>query len=125
MSKKKNVVKKNSPQARTYSEKKQNSEMVYALKLMAITQQEMLDTAHMALAEEFGLGPERQKRFHDRFEKLYGELRQIEREDTDDKEYYIETCERKLRACLGKYYEERDVRYDMNIIDRYGNTWKI
>ena len=125
MAKKNNFVKKNSQQAKTYSERHQNSELVYALKLLAICEQEMLDTAAVTLHKEFGFGPERQKRFHDRFEEVFTELRKIEREDAADKEYYIETVERSLKEATGKYYVPRDERYDIHVVDKYGNTWNV
>ncbi len=122
---KKSGVKKNSRQALDYAAAKQNKDAVGLLKVVALTEQRMLDRVAIALKEEFGFGPERQKRFHDRFESVYGELSKIEREDSQDNEYLIEVEEKALQEALGKYYEPRDVRYDINIIDKYGGIWKV
>lgn len=124
MGKRKAGVKKGSAQARTYSAEKRNEEIVFSLKLIAIAEQQILDCVQMTLSEEFGFGPDRQKRFHDKFEETYGTLKKIEREDAPDGVYYRETVERVLRTALGKHYVPREERYDIRIIDKFGREWR-
>lgn len=125
MSKKKRLgVKKGSAQALSYVAEQQNKNTVGDLRMIAITEQEMLDYVHRTLHKYFGFGPERQKKFHDGFEELYGEHKELEKTDSPDREYAKEVNERALKAALGPYYQPRSIRYDFNIIDKYGRVWK-
>ena len=118
-------VKKGSPQAKGYAKPKETDKMVWTMKVLAYAQQEMLDAMALTLAEFYGFGPERCKRFHDQFEEKYAELRKLESEDSVDKEYYIATVEKALQTVYGKYYEPREVRYDIHLTDAEGNVYKL
>lgn len=118
-------VKKHSPQAKNYAKQKENDKMLWTMRVLAYTSQEMLDAVALTLHEFYGFGPERQKLFHDQFEKKYDELRKLEREDAEDNEYYIAAVERALQAACGKYYQPREVRYDIKLQDGEGNVWKL
>lgn len=85
----------------------------------------MLDTMAMTLADEFGFGAERLKRFHDAFEEKYGEIRKLEREDSDDNEYAIAKQEEALQRAYGRYYTPREERYQIKIIDREGREHRL
>lgn len=122
---KKQGVKKGSAQAQSYAKQKENEKTVWTMKVLAYTQQEMLDAVALTLNEFYGFGPERLKKFHDQFEQKYDELRKLEREDSEDNEYYIAAVERALEAACGKYYEPREVRYDIRLQDRDGKIWKL
>lgn len=99
--------------------------MLWTMKVLAWTQQEMLDAVALTLAEFYGFGPERQKQFHDRFETKYAELRKLEREDTEDNDYYIAKVEDALKNAMGKYYCPRSERYDMHLITGDGRDIKL
>ena len=78
-----------------------------------------------ALAEGFGFGEERLKRFHDAFNAKYTEIRELEKGDTKDNEYAIAKQEAALKAACGKYYAPREVRYDIKIVTRDGKQHKL
>lgn len=118
-------VKKNKASGSAYAARKQHEKEVWTVKVLAYAQQEMLDTVALTLAEEFGFGEERQKRFHDAFEKKYAEIRQLEREDLADNEYAVAKQEAALKAAYGRYYEPREVRYDIKIIDTKGREHRL
>ena len=118
-------IKKHSTQAKSYVKQKEADKMVWTLKVLAYTQQEMLDAVALTLSEFYGFGPDRQKQFHDNFEKKYTEIRKIERDDSIDKEYFTEKIEQALKVAFGKYYEPREVRYDMQYVDPEGNVRKL
>ena len=122
---KKSGVKKGSAQAKSYAKQKESDKILWTMKVLAYAQQEMLDAMALTHAEFYGWGAERNKQFHDRFEEKYAELRKLENEDVADNEYYIATVERALQAAYGKYYEPREVRYDIHLRDAEGNTWKL
>lgn len=121
----KNGVKKGSAQAKSYAKQKADEKTVWTMKVLAYTQQEMLDAVALTLNEFYGFGPERLKKFHDNFEEKYAEIRKIEREDSEDNEYYIAKMEQALQQAWGKYYDPREVRYDIHLTDKEGNVWKL
>lgn len=118
-------VKKGSPQAKNFAKQKETDKVVWTMKVLAYAQQEMLDAMALTLNEFYGFGPERCKKFHDKFEEKYAELRKLENEDVADNEYYIATVEKALQVAYGKYYEPREVRYDIHLRDNEGNVWKL
>lgn len=77
---------------------------LWTIKVIAYTEQQTLDAVCLALAEGFGFGEERLKRFHDAFNAKYAEIRELEKGDTKDNEYAIAKQEAALRAACGKYY---------------------
>ena len=85
-----------------------------------IDRQAALDAVCLALAEGFGFGEERLKRFHDAFNAKYTDIRELEKGDTKDNEYAIAKQEAALKAACGKYYAPREVRYDIKIVTRDG-----
>lgn len=121
----KKAVKKTKRNTAEYARQKQFEKELWTMKVLAYTQQEMLDTAALTLAEEFGFGEKRQKQFHDAFERKYSEIRELEKGDTPDNEYAIAKQEEALKAACGKYYEPREVRYDIHIIDGHGRDYKV
>lgn len=106
----KSPVKKNKHSKNNYASKKQREKELWTMKVTAYIQQEMLDTAALTLAEK------RQKQFHDAFERKYAEIRELERNDTEDNEYAIAKQEEALKAACGKYYQPREVRYSVSIV---------
>lgn len=118
-------VKKGSAQAKSYAKQKETEKTVWTMKVLAYTQQEMLDAVALTLNEFYGFGAERLKKFHDNFEEKYAEIRKLEREDAEDNEYFIEKMEQALQQAWGKYYEPREVRYDIHLQDKDGNVWKL
>lgn len=122
---KKQGVKKGSAQAQSFVAQKETEKTIWTMKVLAYAQQEMLDAMALTLAEFYGFGPERNKRFHDRFEEKYAEIRRLENEDTEDREYCEEVVELALQKAYGQYYEPRDVRYNIHLTDKEGNVWKL
>lgn len=118
-------VKKNKASESAYAARKQREKEVWTLKVFAYTQQEMLDAVALTLADEFGFGQERQKRFHDAFERKYAEIQELERSDTADSEYAIAKQEAALKAAYGKYYMSREQRYNIVIVDSKGGEHKF
>lgn len=112
----KQKVKKGSAQAKSFAERKQDENLFRAVKIVAITQQEMLDAASLALNEAFGFGEERLKKFNQAFEAKYQEIRELEKCDNDYAEAKVETA---LQNAWGKYYVPKEERYDFKI--RIGN----
>ena len=55
---------------------------LWTIKVIAYTEQQTLDAVCLALAEGFGFGEERLKRFHDAFNAKYAEIRELEKGDT-------------------------------------------
>lgn len=49
-------VKKSKASAKDFAERKQREKEIWTMKVIAFIQQEMLDTAALTLAEEFGFG---------------------------------------------------------------------
>ena len=80
---------------------------LWTIKVIAYTEQQTLDAVCLALAEGFGFGEERLKRFHDAFNAKYAEIRELEKGDTKDNEYAIAKQEAALKAACGKYYSSR------------------
>lgn len=122
---KKSGVKKGSAQAKSYAKQKEDEKTLWTMKVLAYTQQEMLDAVALTLNEFYGFGAERLKKFHDSFEAKYNEIRKLEHEDAADNEYYIAKMEQALEQAWGKYYEPREVRYDIRLTDKEGNVWKL
>ena len=54
---------------------------LWTIKVIAYTEQQTLDAVCLALAEGFGFGEERLKRFHDAFNAKYAEIRELEKGD--------------------------------------------
>lgn len=52
---------------------------LWTIKVIAYTEQQTLDAVCLALAEGFGFGEERLKRFHDAFNAKYAEIRELEK----------------------------------------------
>ena len=50
---------------------------LWTIKVIAYTEQQTLDAVCLALAEGFGFGEERLKRFHDAFNAKYAEIREL------------------------------------------------
>jgi len=98
---------------------------LWTIKVIAYTEQQTLDAVCLALAEGFGFGEERLKRFHDAFNAKYAEIRELEKRDTKDNEYAIAKQEAALKAACGKYYSPREVRYDIKIVTRDGKQHKL
>lgn len=98
---------------------------LWTIKVIAYTEQQTLDAVCLALAEGFGFGEERLKRFHDAFNAKYTEIRELEKGDTKDNEYVIAKQEAALKAACGKYYSPREVRYDIKIVTRDGKQHKL
>lgn len=118
-------IKKGSAQAQSYAKQKENEKTVWTMKVLAYTQQEMLDAVTLTLNEFYGFGAERLKKFHDNFEEKYAEIRKLEMEDSEDNEYYTAKMEQALETAWGKYYQPREVRYDIHLTDKDGNVWKL
>lgn len=121
----KNGVKKCKASAKSFVDRKQDEKMLWTMKVLAWTQQEMLDAVALSLAEGFGFGEARLKRFHDAFEKKYDEIRALEKSDTPDNEYYIAKIEEALQNAWGKYYSPREERYDITLRTPDGKEIKI
>ena len=98
---------------------------LWTIKVIAYTEQQTLDAVCLALAEGFGFGEERLKRFHDAFNAKYMEIRELEKGDTKDNEYAIAKQEAALKAACGKYYSPREARYDIKIVTRDGKQHKL
>lgn len=121
----KKAVKKTRQNSNQYARRKQSEHELWTMKVIAYVQQEMLDTAAIVLKNGFGFGPARQKKFHDLFEEVYKEVRDLEREDTEDGEYAAAKVEQALQEAWGELYEPREVRYDIRIIDGQGREFKV
>lgn len=93
---------------------------LWTMKVIAYTEQQTLDTVCLALAEGFGFGEVRLKRFRDFFNAKYTEIRELEKGDTKDNEYAIAKQEDAFKAACGKYYVPRDERYDIKIFKKNG-----
>ena len=109
-------IKKGSAQAASYAEREQRRKELQTVKVIAITQQQILDAVALTLNEEFGLGEERLKRFQVAFDKKYAEIREIEKDDTEDGEYSRYKMEKALQQACGKYYAPYEERYDFKIL---------
>lgn len=103
-------------QGETYAQRVQREREEWTVKVIAYTQQEILDAVCLTLNEEFGLGEERLKRFQVAFDKKYAEIRAVERDDSEDGEYSRFKVEQALQNACGKYYVPREKRYDFKII---------
>ena len=115
----KQKVKKGSAQAKSFAQRKEDDHMIWTIKVIVITQQQILDAVALTLNEEFGFGEERLKRFQIAFDKKYAEIRAIENDDTEDGEYSRYKMEKALQAACGKYYAPFEERYDFKV--RVGN----
>lgn len=109
-------VKKGSAQANSFAEREKRKKELQAVKIIAITQQQILDAVALTLNEEFGLGEERLKRFQVAFDKKYAEIRQLEKDDSADGEYSRHKIEQALQNACGKYYAPYEERYDFKIL---------
>lgn len=116
----KKPVKKNRKSAASYAQELERRKELWTIKVLAYTQQEMLDAAALTLNEEFGFGEDRLKRFHEAFERKYAELRDLEHDDLTDYEYATAVQEEALRRAWGKYYTPRDERYQLHIVNEKG-----
>ena len=109
-------IKKGSAQAASYAEREQRRKELQMVKVIMITQQQMIDAVVLTLNEEFGFGEERLKRFQEAFDKKYTEIRELEKDDTEDGEYSRYKTEKALQAACGKYYTPYEERYDFKIL---------
>lgn len=109
-------VKKGSAQALSYAEREKRRKELQTVKVIAITQQQIIDAVALTLNEEFGLGEERLKRFQVAFDKKYAEIRQLEKDDSADGEYSRHLMETALKNACGKYYTPFEERYDFKIL---------
>ena len=116
----KKPVKKNRKSAASYAQELERRKELWTIKVLAYTQQEMLDAAALTLNEEFGFGEDRLKRFHEAFERKYAELRDLEHDDLPDYEYATAVQEEALRRAWDKYYTPRDERYQLHIVNEKG-----
>ena len=110
-------VKKGSAQAREYAHRKQDEHTFWTVKVIAYTQQEILDAVSLTLNEEFGLGAERLMRFRNAWDKKYAEIHELQQKNDDD--YSVTVIEKALQNAWGKYYTPREERYSFKI--RVGN----
>ena len=120
---KKNGIKKGSAQAQDYAKRKHNEKTLWTCKVMAYSQQEMLDAAALTLYKYYDFTPEQQKEFHDRFEEKYAEIHKMQNEDTEDGEYSRIALENAMKDAFGKYYMPREERYSIRVSDHSGNIW--
>lgn len=107
-------VKKGSAQARSFAERQNDDKTFWTIKVIAYTQQEIMDAVSLTLNDEFGFGEDRLKRFRDAFDSKYDEIHKL-----GDDEYTVATVERALQAAWGRYYQPREERYDFRL--RVGN----
>ena len=110
-------VKKGSAQALEYRQRKEDERTFWTVKVIAFTQQEVLDAVTLTLHEKFGFGPDRQKQFQVAFDEKYREIHELRNANDDD--YSVAVMEKALQAACGKNYCPRDKRYDFRI--RVGN----
>lgn len=110
----KKAVKKGSPQARSFAQKKEDERMLWTVKAVAWTQQEMLDAVSLVLNEAFGFGEERLKRFHDAFDVKYAEIRELDNKNDDD--YFVAVIEKALAKAWGRNYQTRQERYSFKFL---------
>lgn len=103
-------------QGETYAQRVQREREEWTVKVIAYTQQEILDAVCLTLNEEFGLGEERLKRFQVAFDKKYAEIRAVERDDSEDGEYSRFKVEQALQNACGKYYVPHEERYSFEFI---------
>ena len=115
-------IKKGSQTANAYVKREETRKTLWTMKVLAYTQQAMLDTMMLTLHEFYGFGPERQKQFHDYFEKKYDEVKALERGDDEYAEHKIETA---LKIACGKYYVPRKERYDIKLRTPDGEEYKL
>lgn len=118
--KQKKAVKKSRSSGAAYAQELERRKEIWTLKVLAYTQQEMIDAAALTLNEEFGFGEDRLKRFHDAFERKYAELRDLEHDDLPDYEYATAVQEEALRRAWGKYYTPRKERYQIHMVNEKG-----
>lgn len=71
-----------------------------------------LDVAVIALAREFGFGPERLNRFRNMYQTAWDEYVDLINNDTDDLTYAYAKMDDALKAVCGEYYTPREIRYD-------------
>ena len=100
----------------SYAQRLQREKELWTVKVIAITQQQILDAVCLALNEELGFAEERLKRFQVAFDKKYAEIRTIEHDDTEDGEYSRYQMEKALQNACGKYYVPHEERYDFKIL---------
>ena len=106
----KQKVKKGSAQAKSFAERKQDDHTFWTVKVMAYTQQDILDAVGLVLHDEFGFGADRLKRFCESFNSKYDEIHSL-----GDDEYTIAIIEKAMRQAWGKYYQPREQRYDFRL----------
>ena len=116
-SKLKHAVKRGSAKG-NYLERQQERKKAWTRNVYAFTQQETLDAASLVLHDLYGFGPERLKRFGEAFLQKFHEIQELNREDSDDpdREYSRAKFEDAMKAAWGQYYDERDVRYNLDFI---------
>ena len=122
---KKGGLKKNGSGKNAYAKMLHDRKTLWTCKVMAYSQQEMLDAAALTLYKFYDFTPEQQKEFHDRFEAKYAEIHKMQAEDAEDGEYFREAMETAMKDAFGEYYVPRDVRYNIQIADQDGNVWEM
>lgn len=127
---KKKGVKKGSVQAQSYLEEKQKQEererTIWTAKVVAYTEQEMLDAFAITLHTNFGWGEKRLFDFHEGFEKTYAEIQELRKSDDDYDGWHSEQkIEDVLKEAWGRYYTPREERYDFHLSCPDGTVMKL
>lgn len=118
----KQKVKKGGAQASAFAARREAEKQLWTVKVIAYTQQEILDAVALTLHEAFGIGPDRQVRFHDAFESKFAEIQALRKGDDVYAEAKIENA---LKAAYGEHYQPREVRYDMKLVTPSGEEYKL
>ena len=108
-------IKKGSAQAASYAEQMQRRKEMQTVKVIAIAEQMILDAVALTLNEEFGLGEERLKRFQVAFDRKYGEIRKLEKDDTEDGEYSRHQMEKAERIGEATYQGTASFRHSLQL----------
>lgn len=104
---------------------KQQEHEIWTMKVIAYTEQEMIDTMSLVLHDYFGWGQQRLHKFHDCFEEKHQEIMRLRQDDCEDLEYSEAKIEQALQAAWGTDYEPRSVRYDIHLVTGTGETIKL
>lgn len=113
----KHAVKRGSSKG-NFAQRQLEKKKAWTRNVYAFTQQETLDAASLVLHDLYGFGPDRLKRFGEAFLVKFREIQELNRSDEDDpdREYSRAKFEQAMKAAWGQYYEERDVRYNLDYI---------
>lgn len=121
----KSGIKKHSPQSKEYAKRLHDEKTLWTVKVVAYSQQQMLDAVAIVLYKYYDFTPEQQKEFHDRFEEKYAEINKIMNQDAEDGEYFEVAMENALKDAYGEFYVPRKERYEVRIADSSGNVWRV